>query len=241
MELEIAGRKFQADVRNANDLLPVLAYPNELKENFPAYFMFRDVFYSEKDLEKIKKYNLRYDVTIIPPNKIGKEFIKTYGHYHPEAEFNLSYPEIYEVLEGEAFFVIQRRENSSIDIINDFIAIKAEKHDKIIIPPNYGHVTINPSEKELKMSNWVFRDFSSIYEPYAKMRGACYYYTTDGWIKNENYKSIPEIRFAKPNYDFLIEKDVEMYELVKNIEKLEFLWKPSKYAEMFKKVFQFLD
>jgi len=37
MELEIAGRKFKADIRWAYDLKPVLAFPEKLEENFPAY------------------------------------------------------------------------------------------------------------------------------------------------------------------------------------------------------------
>ena len=236
MEIEIAGRKFKADVRFAKDLIPVLAFPNELKEDFPAYFMFRDTFYSEEDWKKIKRYNLRYDITVIPPNKIGDEFIKTYGHYHPIAENNVSYPEIYEILEGEALLVLQRKTNDEVD---DVIVVKAEKGDKVIIPPNYGHVTINPIEKELKMSNWVFRNFKSIYEPYTEKRGACYYYTTNGWIKNENYEKLPEIRFAKPNYEFLIAKNESMYSLINNVKKLEFLWKPSKHLDLFEKIFEF--
>lgn len=236
MELEIAGRKFKADIRFAKDLLPVLSYPDELKNDFPAYYMFRDSYYAEKDWEKIKEFNLRYDITFIPANKIGEEFIKTYGHYHPEAENGFSYAEIYEVLEGEALFIVQKERVGKIE---DVVVVEAKRGDKVIVPPNYGHVTINPSEKELKTANWVCRSFNSIYEPYTERRGACYYYTTEGWIKNEKYGNIPEIRFAKPRYDFLIDRDVEMYELVKEIEKLEFLWKPSKHRDLFNKVFEF--
>jgi len=236
MELEVGGRVFEADVRMASDLLPVLAYPNELKDDFPAYYMFRDVYYSKADHETILQRRLRYDVTVIPPAKIGAEFIKTYGHYHPEAEKGLSYAEIYEVLEGEAIYLLQRTTNGEID---DVIAVRAEKGDKVIIPPNYGHVTINPSKKELKMANWVCRDFSSVYEPYAKYRGACYYYTEEGWIKNERYGKIPELRVmkAKTPKAFGLKKSEEMYTLVKSPEKLEFLLKPSKYVDMFDELY----
>ncbi|AEA47382.1 glucose-6-phosphate isomerase family protein [Archaeoglobus veneficus] len=237
MELEVAGRVFKADVRMASDLLPVLAYPDGLKDDFPAYYMFRDVYYSKADHERILQHRLRFDITVIPPAKIGKEFIKTYGHYHPEAEKGLSYTEIYEVLEGEAIYILQRAINGKID---DVIAVKAEKGDKVVIPPNYGHVTINPSNKELKMANWVCRDFSSIYEPYAKYRGACYYYTEDGWIKNERYGEVPELREVKAKIpkELGLKKSEEMYTLVKSIEKLEFLVKPSKFAEMFEGFFE---
>ena len=142
MEIKIGGRTFKADIRWAYDLKPVLAYPEDLKENFPAYYMFRDVYYSKKDHETIKEHGLRFDITVIPPKKIGKEFIKTFGHYHPPAEDNLSYTEIYEVLKGEAIYLLQKVEG---DKVVDVVAVEAGEGDKVIIPPNYGHVTINPS------------------------------------------------------------------------------------------------
>lgn len=232
MELEIGGRKFKADVRWAFDLKPVLAYPDELKENFPAYYMFRDVYYSKSDYERIREHGLRYDITVIPPAKIGKEYIKTFGHYHPIAEDNLSYTEIYEVLKGEAIYLLQKEENS---VVVDVLAVKAKEGDKVIIPPNYGHVTINPSNKELWMANWVYRNFKSDYELYRFRRGACYYYTEDGWIRNPNYGEIPDLRFVKPKIpkELGLKKSEEMYKLVKDLNKLEFLYRPSKYLDMF--------
>lgn len=237
MEIEIAGRKFKADIRWAEDLKPVLAFPEELKENFPAYYMFRDLYYSKNDRDKILEHRLRFDLTIIPPNMIGKEFIKTFGHYHPIAEDNLSYTEIYEVLSGKAYYLLQKIENGKIV---DVIVVEANAGDKVIIPPNYGHVTINPSNKELRMTNWVCRDFKSDYEPYERLRGACYYYTEDGWIKNKRYGDVPEIRFVKPKIPKLLglKKSDEMYKLVKDLSRLEFLVKPSKYSELFEEAFE---
>jgi glucose-6-phosphate isomerase len=52
--------------------------------------------------------------------------------------------------------------------------IKAEKGDLVLVPPGYGHVTINASEKTLEMANWVCRDFSSVYEPVKRLAGASY-------------------------------------------------------------------
>jgi len=232
MKLEIAGNTFEADVRMASDLLPVLAFPDELKEDFPAYYMFRDVYYSKNDKQRILENNLRYDLTIIPPNKIGSEFVKTYGHYHPIAENGYSFTEIYEVLEGEAYYLLQKVEDGAVV---DVMVVEAKKGDKVIIPPNYGHVTINPSNKELKMSNWVYRHFSSIYDPYTEYRGACYYYTEDGWVKNDRYKDVPEIRFVKPKIPkkLGLSRNEEMYKLVKHPERLEFLWKPSQHEDVF--------
>ncbi|MET1124811.1 MAG: glucose-6-phosphate isomerase family protein [Archaeoglobaceae archaeon] len=222
MEFEIRGKKFAAEVRKASDLKPVLAFPEALKEDFDAYYMIRDVWFSEEERRRIEAANLRYDYTIIPPAEIGGERIKTFGHYHPEAELGLSYPEVYQVLSGRAIYLLQREENGRVV---DVVVVEARKGDIVVIPPNYGHVTINPDDVELRMSNWVCRSFKSIYEPFAARRGACYYFVSGEWIKNERYVEVPEPRFAEPNGDF----DVgEMFELVERIEELEFLVKPSK-------------
>ncbi len=105
----------------------------------------------------------------------------------------------------------------------------------VIVPPNYGHVTINPSESELITANWVCRDFQSIYDPYTERRGACYYYVNGEWIANTNYTDIPALRFLRPVDVLNVGRD--MYRLVKNIEKLEFLTAPQKHQEVFKKCF----
>lgn len=228
MEYQFGEFLFTAEIRRASDLKPVLAFPEELKNDFDAYYMFRDIYESEKDRQRILNARLRYDLTIIPPAEIGGESIKTYGHYHPENSAGLTYPEIYQVIEGRAIFVIQRREGNKVV---DCIAVEAEKGDLVIVPPNCGHVTINPTKKVLLTSNWVCREFASIYEPYTRLRGACYYYIDHEWVENKNYEFVPEIRFLEP---FGNQKE-EMYYFVDEIEKLEFLTAPEKHLDTFKK------
>jgi len=236
MKIKIGNIEFKATIRWAEDLKPVLAFPNKLEKNFPAYYMFRDVYHNYEDRNTIVESSLRYDITYIPPSMIGDEYIKTFGHYHPKVN-SVSYPELYEVIEGSAIFLIQK----GIERIEEVIAVKAKKGDKVIIPPNYGHVTINPSNKTLKTANWVSRAFSSIYEPYIKRRGACYYLTTKGWMKNNNYRTVPPLKFAKSKAEKVlkIDKADKMYDLVKNIDRLEFLNKPENYPEIFEDLFNF--
>lgn len=235
MEFVFGKKVFQSEVRRASDLKPVLAFPEALKEDFDAYYMFRDSFKTDEEAEIIRKAGLRYDYTVIPPNNIGGESIKTYGHYHPEVEKGLTYPEVYQVLEGKAFFIMQKPSNRKIE---DVIVVEAKKWDVVIVPPNYGHVTINPADEDLITANWVCRNFSSIYEPYTQRRGACYYYINGEWVRNKNYEEVPEIRFAKPKN--VLEVEGDMYELVYNIEKLEFLVRPQKHLKIFESAFEFI-
>lgn len=161
--------------------------------NLELYYMYRGVE---------KKDGLKHSITVIPAIMLGEEFNKTQGHEHlPE-----NYGEVYIVLEGEAIFLMQKRNG---DEIEDVYAIKAKKGDVAIIPPFYGHFTINPSNKELKTGDWTSENRKNNYQPVLEKQGACYFYTKNGWIKNKNYKKIPELRFEKPlksipkNLDFL--------------------------------------
>ena len=77
--------------------------------------------------------------------------------------------------------------------------IKAKEGDKVLIPPNYGHVTINPSSEPLIMANLVSSTFKSIYDAYRLKRGAAFYELIDGsLIPNTNYKGHLEIREVNP-------------------------------------------
>ena len=197
MDFDLA--KLIPDIRCLNDMRGVL-YDREFAktaENRDLYFMYRGL--EEKDLPA-QAGGLRYDITVIPAGMLGNEFAKTKGHYHIG-----SYGEVYTVLEGSAIYLLQKIGGNGN--IQDVYAVKAKKGDVVIIPPFYGHVTINPSKKEaLKMANWVSPLCNSDYSLYEKMRGACYYFIRRGidglsfasWMKNENYLQIPELRFEKP-------------------------------------------
>ena len=121
---------------------------------------------------------------------LGQEFVKTKGHEHSN-----NYGEVYLVLEGEAIFLIQKHRYNKIEHV---YAIKAKRGGAVIIPSYYGHITINPSDKELKVANWLSERCQNIYDLFVKKQGACYYYTKKGWIKNKNYKKVPKLRFKKP-------------------------------------------
>jgi glucose-6-phosphate isomerase len=145
------------------------------------YYMYRGVK-SEGDL--------RYDITVIPAFLMGKEYVKTKGHYHCGSS-----QEVYSVLEGRAVFLFQKGK----DEIEDVYAVPTGKGESVIIPSGYGHITINPDPEEtLKLSNWVSEKCVSDYQPIEDKKGACYFYTTAGWVKNNNYKYVPELRFEKP-------------------------------------------
>jgi glucose-6-phosphate isomerase, archaeal len=183
--MKINLENLKPDIRHLNDMREILYDKKwgKTADNFELYYMYRGVE---------RNNDLRYDITIIPAKMLGSEFVKTKGHYHLE-----NWQETYTVLEGNAIYLMQKRKSDNE--IEDVYAVKAQKGESIIILPGYGHVTINPSKtQELKMANWSSENCKMDYLPYEKLQGACYYYTQNGWIKNENYKSVPELRFEKP-------------------------------------------
>jgi len=197
------------DIRYLKDMKEVIYDKQWLKtapESLELYYMYRGINPAQilpkaKIMAGKEKRGLRCDITVIPSRMLGQEFVKTKGHYHSD-----KYQEVYMVLNGEAIFLFQKNKGK---IVEDVLAIKAQKGDVIIVPPNYGHITINPSKQELKIANWISENCQNVYSIFKKMKGACYFYTKNGWIKNKNYSKIPKLRFEKPlksmpkNLDFL--------------------------------------
>ena len=253
------------DIRHLFDIKEVILDREWLKEqeNKELYYMYRGVGLTEDDKKKIESARLRYDITVIPPLMLGKEFNKTAGHYHSEASSGISYPEIYEVLSGKAHYLMQSLiKNNSVA---DTYFVRAAAGDKVIVPPNYGHFTINAGDEDLVMANWVCLDCVSDYSEVKEKRGACYYAVKEvvwsegfspktkpsgliqarakalapiNWLENKNYQNIPELRELSPtNFSELgLEKNKGMYYLVDDLEKLDFLIKPENYKKLWERI-----
>ena len=231
--------KVSPATRFLKDIKEVLVQ-KELSKPAELYYMYR-ALHKIKDAQEIAKNKLRYDVTIIRPDRLGNEFMKTAGHYHPG-----DFGELYEVLSGSAWCLLQKRNAGDERIIEDVILVKAETGDKIVIPPGYGHILINITGDYLVTSNWVSAEFSSEYELYEKAGGAAYYIFEDSlgerFEVNPYFKEVPRIRMAKPAKEikkFGLLSGVPMYPLLyKEAGKLDFLNNPLKYD--YSDVFVFL-
>lgn len=180
-------------VRKLNDMREVL-FDQDFAKNSPdidLYFMYGNLVESE---------NLKYSVTVTLARMLGNEFNKTKGHVHIG-----NYKETYTVLEGSAIYLMQKGDAEKIE---DVYAVNAKRGESIAIPSGYGHVTINPGNEDLKTGDWRNIACQQDYSLFENMHGACYYYTKEVWVKNENYKNVPELRFEEPlksleNLDFL--------------------------------------
>ncbi len=242
-ELFLSGKKLKPDIRKLSQMSDVChSKVSKLTKDKNLYFMYRAV----SKTEQMESESLRYDITIIPPNLIGDEFVKTAGHYHPEESPHVSYPELYEVLYGEAHILIEEIDKKN-EVIKNYLII-AKKGDKVLIPPNFGHITINTTSKPLIMANLVEAKFKSNYEPIKRRHGASYYIIQKSGngsspviVKNHNYKKVPLLKEFVPKQfkKFGIEKNASVFfEAKKYPEKFSYLVKPHKYLSLFKEYFK---
>ncbi|MCX6771866.1 MAG: glucose-6-phosphate isomerase [Candidatus Micrarchaeota archaeon] len=224
--LEFSGRKIKPSVRRLLEMAPVLATPKKdsgLAPDSPTYYMYRDVAHFGK---------IRYDVTRILSLDLAGERNKTLGHVHPRSAKGAAWPEVYEVLSGEAHFLLQKVTQLGVQ---DAVLLSAKKGECLLIPPGYGHVTINAGKRELVLGNLVSSDFDADYSQFLRMRGGCYYEMHDGkLVRNRNYGEDFELRKLSASefssaFGTYAPFRKGLLAAVKKPEDIEFLKKPEMF------------
>ena len=218
-------------VRKLRELAPVLydeEYCSKADPELPVYEVYRDCCDEARDL--IRKHGLRYDVTVMPPLLLGEEYVKTLGHRHLPCGEVGSHPEIFNVVEGEAQFLIQ--EQRSQDII-DVSLLVAKEGEKTLIPPGYGHVMINASSRRLVTENLISQNCIQAHDQYVKNRGAAFYILSGGrHVRNPRYSSVPELRMSKCIMPSFLEGSSGLAQMFLNHpDRFAFLNEPSRFAQ----------
>lgn len=197
-----------------------------------VYLIYRNIF-DKRHAGIFEKHGMRYDITVILPKMLGNEFAKTLGHYHSLSK-TVSYTEIYEVLSGRAHFLLQKTNGSSVV---DAVVLEAEEGDTVIVPPGYGHVTINPSDEILVVANLQSAEARADYDPVKNLRGAAYFETRKGFEKNANYTN-HRLRLVKAGglKEKYLGSTKPIYSIfVRSPEKFDFLRYPEKYSGVLEK------
>lgn len=175
--------KMEVSVRILEKMREVTLDPDALgPEN--VYWMFRGIGFEE---------NLRIDLTVLVSGFLGREYTKTYGHYHKEDE-----KEIYKVLLGEAIFVLQDRTTSGE--IDEVRLIRAKEGTVVEIPVGFAHATINIGPQAVLLLNWQSPSVENDYEPIKEKRGFAYYVVEKErkplLVPNPNYKNLPKPKWV---------------------------------------------
>ncbi|MBI5227553.1 glucose-6-phosphate isomerase [Candidatus Micrarchaeota archaeon] len=219
-ELIVNGQKHPKSERTIREIVNTLMKKPQGGLEQTLYYMYRDVY---------KKSDIRFDITVIPPNHISKEYAKTHGHYHPKGDDGLAYPELYQILKGKCTFILQKKNKS--DRV-EVLIITANEGDVILLPPGYGHVSINSSTSELVMSNLVYDRFQASYDEYKKNHGAAFYYLLGGeLVQNSNYviEKSEQLTASELNKRYNYQCKDLLSEFYIDPKKFEFLVKPNLF------------
>jgi len=225
--------KVSPTVKYAKDLESVLMEGLQ-DDNREVYYAYRGICL-RKDEALLQNYQLRYDIIVMPPGTLVREYVKTKGHEHekiPGTEH--TYPEVYLVLYGKINYLLQhRKRDDELGIIDEVLVIEAAAGDKVLIPPDYAHFSVNANNETAVIANLVGTNFVSLYENIEKLQGAAYYLIKDNkknsFVRNRRYRKVPDIHYLKlEDYpDFGILKDAPAYSMmVKEPETFKYLTQP---------------
>ena len=130
-------------------------------------------------------------VTVMPPGKIGREFVKTYGHYHQGPG-----EETYFILYGEATFLLQKQ--SGRGKIEEVRLVEARAGQECLIPEGFGHCLINTGEKAVVAADWESPKIGHVYKEIAERKGMAYFLLEkEGKVEavpNPNYGPLPPLK-----------------------------------------------
>jgi glucose-6-phosphate isomerase len=156
--------------RRLSQLKDVLEDPGAATDDRICYRTYRGVG-TAADLELLEKHGLRYDLTVTLPGLIGREFTKTAGHDHSGGPDWTVYPEVYEVVYGNAAFVLD-----FVGLMGGFGKIPiCDPRERITIPFYNGHVTANIGTEPLVVCDLIASECTNDYDSYRRSRGALFY------------------------------------------------------------------
>jgi len=124
----------------------------------------------------------RGNITLWEMGVAGREYIKTYGHFH-----NWDFTERYQIISGEGIALMQKRKVidgvTQDNIIDDFKVIRVQAGDILDIPIGYGHILSNTGDTFLITKDDSPSDPETAkikgphanYEPIKKLKGFAYY------------------------------------------------------------------
>jgi glucose-6-phosphate isomerase len=212
-------------VRRLGEMRGLLAEDDSNSDEKPCYLMYRDVRIAA-DEALLQAHGMRYDITVTLPGQIGRELMKTAGHYHSFVSGRAtSYPEVYEVLAGQALFLLQRVRDPRAPlaelVVEEVLLISAGPGERLIIPPHCGHVTINAGSAPLVVSDLIARACENSYGAFLESRGAAYYVhpTESAPMAQPNpfYHNLPALRqFATPAEAGLALEGPPLYQAFRN-------------------------
>lgn len=191
------GIEFVRTARRKSQMRSVLMEPDAVAEDTELYYNFV-LTNAGPHSHVFRRYNLTFACVLLPPLKIGREYVKTHGHYHPNMPgSSIAYPEVYTHYYGQLYLLLHRRINGDPARLDDCVLYEMQPGRSITIPPGYLHVLINPSEKPALMAGLYCLDSYPQYEPVIQMGGAAFYLVNSNGsvqiVENPRYLASPPL------------------------------------------------
>lgn len=230
-------------VRTFAEMRDYIREPDARPTQDAIYTVHRGVARRE-DAEHIRAARLRYDITVIPPGHFAGrryEFFRTAGHYHATVPHeSLAYPEVYEVVSGRALWLIQRPSAGNAAVLEEIYAIEAGPGEKAVMPPGFGHISINTQPEPLILANWISDSFAYDYDPYRRLSGGGYWALegempgTIEFERNPRYADVPELLKLQPKEvpELGLRRPQPLYTLAHELSRLSFLGDPEAFREL---------
>jgi oxalate decarboxylase/phosphoglucose isomerase-like protein (cupin superfamily) len=111
-------------------------------------------------------------------------------------------PEIYTVLSGVGHFLLQQA-SPPFEKIEDAVLVEVRAGETFVVPPDYGHLQINPGPEPLVFSYAVMDGMKGRYDPFKARKGAIYYEMANGGgshVFNTNYPERLPLRVLRAAY-----------------------------------------
>ena len=175
-------------VRRLHDLKAVWANP--IQEEDQVIYRYTSALHFQADAAVWKKANVAYGIVIFVPGTFSGEYVKSSGQFHPPVQrCNMGTPEIYTVLSGVGHFLLQKA-SPPFDRLEEAVLVEVQAGETFVVPPDYGHLQINPGPEPLVFSYAVMDGMKGCYDPFKKRQGAIYYEMADRggeYVFNTNY------------------------------------------------------
>ena len=234
-----------SSMKKAGQMKGLFRNPEGMDEDALVYRAYRNIRFAEDEV-LFSEYEYRYDITVVMPGDVNGEFYKTSGHFHGYPELkSIPYPEVYEVIEGEIVFVLQRNKDFNQPDggrITQLQAVHVKAGQAIIVPSHCGHGSVNPTDSTSAFSNIAVVSCPIDYEPVKAHHGLGAYILRESErgkafraIPNEKYHDLPEVELTVPQEkpELGIAFGTSCYRLfTKEPERYDFLGKPEKYMEI---------
>ena len=235
------------DDRWTTDLSDLSSDPEAVRRAraVPVYTVYRQVKPIGGIADEIVRHGLLYNLLVMRGGVLPgtPEYFRSRGHSNSVAPgTNLPYPEIHEVITGEAWLYLQ---SNATDAPEDTVKMPLHAGQKAIVAPGWASLLVNISEKPLVVGTWRMADCRTEHEALEALGGMAHFVLKGDNNKptceaNPRYKTVPVPRTASP-HDFpdfgLSDKEPLLAAFHRSPESLRCLLRPQDFTNTWKTLY----